>query len=291
MRGKFKQEFKLKKEKLFHTDVAVVGDVVEFEVTGSATGVIEKIDKRKNYLSRKAPKQKGASYRGERLEQIVASNIDNFFIITSAQSPPFNNKTLDRFLVAGESSYLQPIIILNKIDLVDEEMVDYWRKMYEQAGYNFFPTSVLENSGIYNLKHFLQGKINLFWGQSGVGKSSLLNKIYPQLKLEVGEISKSWDRGKHTTVTVSMERISENTFIIDTPGIREIDPFGIKKEDLYLYFKEFIPFGSECRYPRCTHEHEPECGIATAVEKKFISAARYDSYLRLLNTIEEDIVF
>lgn len=291
MRGKFKQDFKLKKEKLFHTDIAVVGDAVEFEVTGEGTGVIEKIDKRKNYLSRKAPKQKGASYRGERLEQIVASNIDNFFIITSAQSPPFNNKTLDRFLVAGESSNLEPMIILNKVDLVEEEMVDYWRKIYEQAGYKFFSTSVLENSGIYNLKHFLRGKINLFWGQSGVGKSSLLNKIYPQLKLEVGEISKSWGRGKHTTVTVSMERISENTFIIDTPGIREIDPFGIKKEDLYHYFKEFIPFAAKCRYPRCSHEHEPECGIADAVEKNFISAERYDSYLRLLNTIEEDIVF
>lgn len=265
--------------------------MVEFEFTGGATGVIEKIDKRKNYLSRKAPKQKGASYRGERLEQIVASNIDNFFIITSAQSPPFNNKTLDRFLVAGESSNLQPIIILNKVDLVEEEMIDYWRKIYEQAGYKFFPTSIVENSGIYNLKHFLKGKINLFWGQSGVGKSSLLNKIYPQLKLGVGEISKSWDRGKHKTVTVLMEKISENTYIIDTPGIREIDPFGIKKEDLYHYFKEFIPFSSECRYNSCTHEHEPECGIADAVEKKLIAAERYDSYLRLLNTIEEDMVF
>lgn len=268
-----------------------MGDVVEFEALGNGNGVVEKIEKRKNYLSRKAPKLKGASYRGERLEQIVAANIDNFFIIVSTQSPPFNNKTLDRFLVAGESSNLQPIIILNKTDLETEETVNYWKKIYEQAGYQFFPTSVLQSSGIYNLKHFLQGKINLFWGQSGVGKSSLLNRLYPQLKLEVGEISKSWNRGKHTTVTVTMEKISEHTFIIDTPGIREIDPFGIRKEDLYHYFKEFIPFSEDCRYTSCIHAHEPECGVEAAVDKDFIPVERYDSYLRLLATIEEDIIF
>ncbi len=131
----------------------------------------------------------------------------------------------------------------------------------------------------------------MFWGQSGVGKSSIINKIYPGLDLGVGEISNFTDKGKHTTVTSIMIEAEKDTFIIDTPGVREIDPYGIRKEDLGHYFIEFPDFALDCRFNTCTHLHEPGCAVIEAVEKGQISPERYDSYLRILETIEQDIVF
>lgn len=163
--------------------------------------------------------------------------------------------------------------------------------MYYDIGYNVFIVSALEKIGIENLKKSLTGKINLFWGQSGVGKSTILNKMYPQLKLEVGAISNYSSKGKHTTVTGEMKKVGRQTYIIDTPGIREIDPYGIKKEDLTHYFKEFIPFMNNCKFNTCIHKHEPGCAVVEAVEDEKISIERYESYLNLLATIEEDMIY
>ncbi len=291
LRGKFKKEFNLKKDKLFKTDLAVVGDFVEFDLNKDGTGVIYKIDKRKNYLSRKAPKIKGASYRGERLEQTIAANIDNLFVVSSVIKPVFNNKVIDRFLVSGESSGISMGIILNKTDLDEKNILNKWKDLYEKIGYKVFLTSAKTNNGIENLKSEIQGNKNLFWGQSGVGKSSLLNNLYPGIKLVTGEISDYTDKGTHTTVTVNMINVEENTFVIDTPGLREIDPYGIRKEDLGHYFIEFAEFSQDCKFNTCTHFHEPGCAVIEAVEKGKISEERYDSYLRILETIEEDIIF
>lgn len=255
------------------------------------TGTIIKIHKRKNYLSRKAPKLRGASYRGERLEQIIAANIDDFYIITSADEPTFNHKSLDRFLVSGESSSLHPIIVINKIDLMTDDFSNEWKNFYEKIGYKVFITSVTNNRGIEELKLSLNGKKNLFWGHSGVGKSSLLNSMFSHLNIYTQKISEQSAKGKHTTVTVTMYPIDETTFIIDTPGIREIDPYGVKKEDLSHYFIEFLPYIQECFYNRCIHEHEPGCAVLDAVEENKISLERYDSYLRILDTIEDDLKF
>lgn len=291
LRGKFKKEFNLKKDKLFKTDLAVVGDFIEFEYNKDGTGVINKILERKNYLSRKAPKIKGASYRGERLEQTFASNIDNLFVVSSVIKPVFNNKVIDRFLVSGESSNINSGIILNKSDLDEKNKLNPWIELYEKIGYKVFVTSAKMNEGIEILKSEIQGKKNLFWGQSGVGKSSLLNKIYPGIKLETGEISNYTNKGTHTTVTVNMIKVEKDTFIIDTPGLREIDPYGIRKEDVGHYFIEFAEYSHDCKFNTCTHFHEPGCAVIEAVEKGKISEARYDSYLRILGTIEEDIIF
>lgn len=264
---------------------------MEFEDADKDSGVINKIEERKNYISRKSPKIKGAGYRGERLEQVIAANIDSLFIISSAALPYFNNKVIDRFLVTAESSGIKPHIIINKTDLDGENLIDEWAAIYENIGYKVFRTSVVNNSGIEEIKKILPGKKNLFWGQSGVGKSSIINNMYPGLDLGVGEISNFTDKGKHTTVTSIMIEAEKNTFIIDTPGVREIDPYGIRKEDLGHYFIEFSGFAPDCRFNTCTHFHEPGCEVIRAVEEGLITPERYDSYLRILETIEEDILF
>jgi ribosome biogenesis GTPase len=166
-----------------------------------------------------------------------------------------------------------------------------WKELYENIGYNVLITSAVTKDGLNELKEILLGKKSLFWGHSGVGKSSILNIIYPNLNLKIGRISNYDGKGTHTTVTSSMIQVEEDTFIIDTPGLREIDPYGIKKEDLGHYFVDFSDFLSECRFNTCTHYHEPDCGVISAVENGDIDELRYDSYLRLLNTIEEDIIF
>lgn len=291
LKGKFKKDFNLKKDKLFNTDFAAVGDSVLYDLNEDKSGVVYKILPRKNYLARKAIKTRGASYRGERLEQIIACNIDTVFIVTSTFEPDFNNKTLDRFLVACESSHLNTNIIINKTDLADETSINNWANFYRNIGYNVFLTTTSKSSSITNIIPQLKGKINLFWGQSGVGKSSILNLLYPQLNLKVGAISNYTSKGTHTTVTSSMNYVGEDTYLIDTPGVREIDPFGIRKEDLGHYFKEFGNFISKCKFNTCTHNHEPGCAVISAVENGKISEERYDSYLRILNTIENDINF
>ena len=291
LRGKFKKEYSMKKDKLFFTDFIAVGDYVDYEMNKDGSGVITKIEKRKNHLSRKLPKVRGASYRGERLEQVIAANIDKVVIVTSIHFPDFNNRVLDRFLVAAESSHLNTIIVLNKIDLDKSGNVNHWKKLYEEIGYQFILTSAETNEGLEALKREIAGNKNLFWGHSGVGKSSMLNKMFPKLNLRISEVSQYSSKGTHTTVTSVMIKVEENTFIIDTPGLREIDPYGIRKSDLGHYFVEFVEYINSCKFSTCTHNHEPGCAVLESVEKGLISEDRYDSYLRILETIEDDINF
>lgn len=291
IRGKIKKEFTLKKDKLISLNIAAVGDLVEFEKNPDGSGVIISAGERINYLSRKSPRIKGASFRGERLEQIVAANIDNFFIISSTCKPDFNNKVIDRFLVIGESAHVNSIIIINKSDLNQNEFDSSWLSLYRGIGYECFLTSAIDGEGTEKIRQLMQGKKNLFWGQSGVGKSSILNKLYQHLKLNVKDVSSYSNKGTHTTVTSVLLKVEPDTFVIDTPGVREIDPFGIRKEDLGHYFKEFVDFIKNCRFNTCTHNHEPGCAVIAAVENNKISTERFDSYLRILNTIEEDIIF
>lgn len=253
--------------------------------------MIESIEERKNYLSRKAGRARGGLYRGGRLEQIIASNIDNLFIVTSIKSPRFNNRFLDRVIVSAESSKLNVSIIINKVDLDDRNLSSEWEQLYSNIGYNVSLISAEENIGVKELKDQISNNVNIFWGQSGVGKSTLLNKMFPYLEFRVGDVSESSNKGMHTTVTGEMREVGNNSFIIDTPGIREIDPYGIKKEDLSHYFKEFLPFIHDCKFNTCIHKHEPGCAVVEAVETEQISIERYESYLNLLETIEEDMFY
>ncbi len=166
-----------------------------------------------------------------------------------------------------------------------------WIDLYRNMGYKVLGTSIFSDEGFSDLKNLCMNKKNIFWGQSGVGKSSLLNKLFPKLQLGTGQVSRSTDKGLHTTVTSVLLKVEENTYVIDTPGIREIDPYGIRKEDLCHYFIEFGKFAEDCKFNTCTHHHEPGCIVINAVENQEISFERYDSYLRILDTIEEDIIF
>jgi len=166
-----------------------------------------------------------------------------------------------------------------------------WSDLYMNIGYNIIMTSVVDNTGFDLLKKTMQGKINLIWGQSGVGKSSLLNIMYKELNLKTGLISTSTSKGKHTTVTSIMNKIEPDTYVIDTPGIREIDPYGIRKEDVGLYFKDFAPYYERCRFNTCTHDHEPDCAVMEAVRNGAINHQRYQSYLNILESIEDDMNF
>ncbi len=292
LRGKFQKEFELKKDKLYTLDIAAVGDFVDFKINEDRTGVIEKLYERENHISRKAPRIKGASYRGERLEQIIAANVDNLFIVASIKKPSFNNRSIDRLLVTAESSQIKPYLIINKIDLDKHNSAEKWKEFYEEIGYKVFLTSIQQTNSVFEeMKKHLNQKVSLFWGHSGVGKSSILNTLFPHLNFKVKEISNYSSKGTHTTVTVRMEKVGENTFVIDTPGIREIDPYGITKENLSHYFIEFLPFMQDCKFNTCTHHHEPGCAIIKAVENGKIFPERYESYLNLLNTIEEDLHF
>jgi ribosome biogenesis GTPase len=209
----------------------------------------------------------------------------------SVHLPDFNNRVLDRFIVAAESSRVNLTIVLNKIDLDESKISERWKNFYENIGYKFLLTSCETNSGINNLHKELSGRKNLFCGHSGVGKSSLLNKMYPQLILKTGAVSKLTSKGTHTTVTSLMMQVENDTFIIDTPGIREIDPYGIKKIDLGHYFIEFSDYLNNCKFNTCTHHHEPGCAVVNAVETGSIKSERYESYLRILDTIEDDLDF
>jgi len=276
---------------LFFRDFITVGDEVDYEMNKDETGFIFNINTRKNYISRKMPKIRGASYRGERLEQVIAANISKAFIVTSIDEPVFNNKTVDRFLVTCGCCSVNPVLIINKSDLDSKNEIEHWKNFYEKTGYKVIVTSTINTFNISELKNFLSGNVSLFWGQSGVGKSSLLNILFPELKLKTADISRLTSKGTHTTVTSQMFASDENTFIIDTPGVREIEPYGIRKGDLGHYFIEFKNFISDCKFHTCTHEHEPGCAVQSAVADGKISELRYDSYLRMLATIEEDIHF
>lgn len=194
-------------------------------------------------------------------------------------------------IVVAESSSVVPIIVINKVDLDSLNERKDWVKLYKEIGYDVFETSTITKEGLDNLKSKLNGKINLFWGHSGVGKSSMLNLLYPGLNLKVNEVSSHTLKGRHTTVTVLMKRVEGKTFVIDTPGIREIDPYGIKKEDLGHYFKDFSKYLNDCKFNTCTHHHEPDCAVIKAYQKGEIKAERYQSYLSILESIEEDLFF
>ncbi len=290
MRGKFKEIFKHKKNKLKVLDVASVGDYIEYNLNDDGTGVINEIFERNNFLSRKAPKIKGALQRGERYEQIIVSNVDRIFIVCSIIQPEFNNKFVDRMIVAAESNNILPSIIINKTDL-SENKIKKWQDLYEGIGYKVYLSSAVTMKGIEEIRNDTKKITSVFWGYSGVGKSSLINAMYPEFNLKTGEISEYTNKGTHTTVTAKLINIDNNTFIADTPGIKEIDPYGLRKEDLSHYFAEFkehLPF---CRFNTCTHLHEPGCGVINAVQNGKISSERYESYLNIVNSIEDDMCF
>lgn len=279
------------------TNPVAVGDRVTFEaelpqdqhpacirdIAGSIApetpAVITSILPRKNYIIRK-------STNLSRQAHIIAANVDMAFIIVTIDYPEVKLPFLDRILVTCEVYGIPVTIVLNKTDLYREshaEMLEAFHQIYEGAGYNVMEVSALTGEGVAGLREACNGRLSLFSGVSGVGKSSLIKALDPSLEPKVGEISDVHLQGKHTTTFYEMYRLASGGFIIDTPGLRGFGLVDLAKEEIALYFPEMLEISKQCRFSPCTHTHEPGCAVKEAVEQGIISYERYSSYLGMLD--------
>ena len=247
----------------------VTGDYVEYQMLEDGTGVIERCLPRRTLLKRPA-----------------VANIDQVLITFAARQPDLNQLLLNRFLVLAEWSGIPEIVIcINKCDLL-EEKADFLQD-YVQAGYKLLMVSAQEGQGIQELKNLLTGRVTVFAGPSGVGKSSLLNAVDSNLELATGKISDKIKRGKHTTRAACLLPLPEGGTVVDTPGFSAAELENIDKAQLAHYFPEFRPYIEKCYYNTCTHSHEPDCAVKEAVAAGAICQARYEAYLNILQTINE----
>lgn len=257
-----------------------VGDRVMIEqLSKDDSWAISEILPRKSQLARRAP---GAG-QGER---VVAANLDQVVVVFAAAKPEPHVRMLDRFLVIAEANGLAVLIVINKIELVDEKAVRAMFADYAAAGYSLHFTSVKQHIGLDDLKQDLLHKTSALSGPSGVGKSSLMNAMFTGLNLRVGEISESVNKGRHTTVGALAHHLSDDSYVVDTPGLREVGMWGIDSGNLADCFPEFRPLVPECRFADCTHSREPDCAVIAAVGAGTVSRARYESYLLLRDELE-----
>ncbi len=258
-------------------NVVVTGDRVLFRQEGDDDqAVIERVEPRHGLLSR------GSHGR----EHILVANIDQVLIVGTAADPEFKPQLIDRFLVSAERLNIEPIICINKIDLVDPATLLHHVRTYGRIGYNVVLTCARDGRGIDQLRHLLKNRQTAVSGQSGVGKSTLLNCVDNELGLQTADVSDWTRKGTHTTRRARLVPLSFGGWVCDTPGIRQFELWDISLEEVDGYFIEFRPFIASCRFPDCTHIHEAGCGVKEAVSQKLISEARYNSYLRLR---EEDV--
>ncbi|HJQ11956.1 MAG TPA: ribosome small subunit-dependent GTPase A [Gemmatimonadaceae bacterium] len=270
---------RLKKETDENQKLAV-GDrvVLETDARGSHWSIAD-IMPRSSQLARRAP-------GGGQGERIVAANVDQVVIVFAAARPEPHRRMLDRFLVIAEANSLDSRVVINKIELVDREKTEQEFSDYVRAGYTVHFTSVKNPTGLEDLHRELEGRTSVLTGPSGVGKSSLMNAMYPGLDLRVGEVSESVNKGRHTTVGALLHPLPDSGYVVDTPGLREVGTWGLASEHIDDCFREFREFIPECRFGNCTHRVEPDCAVKEAVESGALSAARFDSYLRLREEIE-----
>ncbi len=261
------------------TNPIAVGDIVSYQIKEKEEiGVITKISERRNYIIRKATNLSKQSH-------ILAANIDQTLLIVTIAYPETHSLFIDRFLITAEAYNVPAKIIFNKIDLYNSkelEELERLTKIYEDIGYECLHTSVKTGKNIDAVANLLSNKTSLISGNSGVGKSSIVNAINPDLDLKTSEISESHKSGKHTTTFAEMYKISDNGYIIDTPGIRGFGLFYINNEELSHYFPEIFKFSDKCKYYNCTHVHEPGCAVKEAVKNNEISLTRYENYLSIL---------
>jgi ribosome biogenesis GTPase len=260
------------------TNPIAVGDIVDYQQEEGGTGAIIKIHPRRNYIIRK-------STNLSRQSHIIASNLDTAFLVVTLDFPETKTAFIDRFLVTCEAYRVPVKIILNKCDLISEEYAGYleaFKKIYNEAGYEVVEISALTGHNVEIVRNLCKGKISLFSGQSGVGKSSLINALDSALTIKTAEISHYHLQGKHTTTFYEMHPLESGGFIIDTPGIKGFGLIEMAKEELSHYFPEMLKVTNKCKYSPCTHTHEPGCAVKDGVDAGTISPERYLSYLGML---------
>jgi ribosome biogenesis GTPase / thiamine phosphate phosphatase len=254
-------------------DIAAVGDRVRITLLTDGSGAIEEVEERKRAIVRLDPRPQGE------YQQILLANPDQAVFVFSCANPDPRLKMLDRYLVIAEKQKVPSIVVANKIDLVDDPKKMF--SVYESIGYRVLYTSTKLNAGLDELKEVLAGKLSALAGPSGVGKSSLLNKIQPGLGLAVNEISTAMNKGKHTTVTRQMFPLEGGGYVADTPGWKSLALWDTEPEELEAYFPELRDLVQHCQFSDCTHTHEPQCAVLDAVRDGRVHPKRFESYLRL----------
>ena len=282
---RMKGKFRIKGIK--STNPIAVGDWVDYELeetSDSVTGTIHNIHERKNYIVRK-------SVNLSHQMHIIASNIDRVFLLITINNPPTTTNFIDRFLVTAEAYGIETILVFNKIDTFDETTLDeqlYLQHIYQEIGYQCLRVSSTEMKGIEELKALMIDKVSMFSGHSGVGKSTLVNALEPNLQLKTKVISEQSMQGQHTTTFAEMYDLSFDARIIDTPGIKGFGIVDMEKEEISGYFPEFFKLKDQCKFNNCLHKDEPHCAIKKALEEDKISWTRYKSYLKILEGDEEN---
>ncbi len=274
--SKVKGNFRLKG--IRSTSPVAVGDYVDIIMNAEGTALISAIDDRKNYIIRKASNLSKQS-------QIIAANLDQALLIITIKQPETSTTFIDRFLAGAEAYRVPVVLVFNKTDLLDDDERRYQQQMielYETIGYPCIEISAETGMGIDQLQTLLKQKVTLVSGNSGVGKSTLINAIIPHADQRTAEISNAHGTGMHTTTFSEMIELAEGGYLIDTPGIKGFGTFDIEPEELTSYFKEIFEFSKDCKFNNCTHTHEPGCAVLQAVENHYISVSRYQSYLNML---------
>ena len=297
--SKIKGNFRLKG--IRSTNPVAVGDHVEIAENAEGTAFITAIDDRQNYIIRKSQNLSKQSH-------ILAANVDQAFLVVTVKHPQTSTTFIDRFLASAEAYRVPVVLVFNKTDLLDEEERRYQQmmvKLYEMIGYECHEVSALQGcsagddvvkgvseackgwESVEALLPLLKDKVTLLSGNSGVGKSTMMNLLIPEARAKVAEISDAHDTGMHTTTFSEMHLLPEGGYVIDTPGIKGFGTFDMEPEEISGYFKEIFEFSRNCRFSNCTHTHEPDCAVRKAVEEHYIAESRYQSYLSMLEDKEE----